>query len=185
MFMSKKSAALTGIAIAALSLASCSKKEAGPTTATEPAADTSAKDASARLETVLSSYETVRAELSRDEIDKTTTSAGALERAAGDAGAVAPPKLQPALAKLGEAAKRLKDMPKTDNDAVRREFGQVSEALVQLLSAEPSLRSRRYLYECPMAQGYKKWVQTAETVSNPYMGQQMPRCGTASQWEGS
>ena len=54
----------------------------------------------------------------------------------------------------------------------------MSRALIAVLSAEPSLQQGRHVYECPMAKGYKKWVQVSEGVSNPYMGTDMLQCGT-------
>ncbi len=43
---------------------------------------------------------------------------------------------------------------------------------------DPSLRSGRFLFLCPMASGYKKWVQTTPTLNNPYWGKRMLTCGS-------
>jgi membrane fusion protein, copper/silver efflux system len=33
-----------------------------------------------------------------------------------------------------------------------------------------------------MAEGFEKWVQTSEEISNPFMGKRMLACGSASTW---
>lgn len=140
---------------------------------------------SASLETVhasLSVYEDLRAQLARDDITVAVGTAAKLEQAAKEAGTKAPEKLRSSLAAVETAAGRLKQTSKEDASAVRRAFGEVSQAVVALLSAEPSLRQGRYIFECPMAQGYKKWVQTSEPISNPYMGTRMPTCGSQIEW---
>ncbi len=58
----------------------------------------------------------------------------------------------------------------------------VCRAVVALLTADPELARGKHLFECPMATGYKKWVQTSEEISNPYMGKAMPACGAAAEW---
>lgn len=50
-------------------------------------------------------------------------------------------------------------MSKNDADAVRKSFGDVSEHLLRLLALDQDLASELHVFECPMAQGYKKWVQ--------------------------
>ena len=77
----------------------------------------------------------------------------------------------------------LKAMSKSEANAVRKAFGEVSRPLVALLSASPQLRAGRHVFTCPMAQGYKKWIQTSDQISNPYMGTSMPMCGSGSDWK--
>ncbi len=64
----------------------------------------------------------------------------------------------------------------------RDAFGEISRHLVALLAVEPDLATGRYLFECPMAKSYPKWVQKSASVSNPYLGREMATCGTASEW---
>ena len=64
----------------------------------------------------------------------------------------------------------------------RDAFGEISRHLIALISAEPELASGHHVFECPMAKGYPKWVQQSESVSNPYLGQEMATCGVASEW---
>jgi len=165
--------------------AACEKK-AAPRESGSPQSETGttlSQPARQTLSQVLASYEQLRADLARDETAATTGSAQAVVRAAKDAHSSAPEKLRPQLQKLAEVAQRLSQLPKQDASEVRRSFGQVSEAVVALLVAEPSLRAGRYLFECPMAQGYKKWVQSNAQISNPYMGTKMLECGTPSKWD--
>jgi len=135
------------------------------------------------LNRVLAAYEQLRAQLARDDILATTGTAQTLDREAREVSASVPQKLRPHLLKLARAAQRLKEMPKQDAAEVRRAFGQVSEPVVTVLVAEPSLQSGRYLFECPMAQGYKKWVQSSARMANPYMGTRMLECGSPSKWK--
>ena len=155
-------------------------RETAPTNA-ETQSDLS-QPAKQSLNRVLATYEQLRAQLARDEILPTTGTAQTLDREARDASASVPQKLRPQLLKLARAAQRLKEMPKQDASEVRRAFGQVSEPVVTVLVAEPSLQAGRYLFECPMAQGYKKWVQSSPRISNPYMGTRMLECGAPSKW---
>lgn len=136
-----------------------------------------------RVQTVLSVYETLRGQLARDEIASALTTASALERAAKEASTKSPKRLQRSLQGVASSAQRLSQTAKADSAAVRRAFGDVSKSVVALIDAEPALRQGRYIFECAMAQGYKKWVQTREEISNPYMGKKMPGCGSKSQWD--
>lgn len=135
------------------------------------------------VQAVLSAYETLRGQLARDEIPPALKTAATLERAAKASVPKAPKKLRAPLEQLASSAQRLTQISKDDPAAVRRAFGNVSQALVALLNAEPALREGRHIFECPMAQGYKKWVQTSEQISNPYMGMRMPGCGSQSKWD--
>jgi uncharacterized lipoprotein NlpE involved in copper resistance len=184
MRISAESKAIIAIMAAALSLGGCEKKEA-PASGTAQSSTSLSEDAQARIQRVLAAYETIRDQLARDDVAATTGSAGALAQAAKDAVSAAPASLRSQLGKLAEASSQLQQMPKTDASAVRRTFGQVSEALITLISGEPSLRKGQHVFECPMAQGYKKWVQPTERIANPYMGTQMLECGSPSKWEGT
>ncbi len=180
MYASRRVIVVLGAVIAIGALGACDQKS--DQAATTPGAATS--EASQLLEPILASYETLRAELARDAVEAAVTSAGALQKVATDAASAAPERLRAPLSALATAAGKLEQTPKNDATSVRRTFGDVSKALVDLLAAEPSLRKGQHLFECPMAQGYKKWVQPSEKVANPYMGKQMLECGSESKWEG-
>jgi hypothetical protein len=136
----------------------------------------------AQIEAVLSRYEDVRAHLAGDRIEAAAASAETLARASRAAAANAPEGLRPHLAELEAAATRLRTTSEDGADEVRAAFGQASEPLVTLLASEPGLQGGLHVFECPMAEGYGRWVQPGETISNPYMGERMPRCGTEVGW---
>lgn len=138
--------------------------------------------AQGKVEQALASYENVRAKLAKDDIAGIVTDAGNLERAATEAAAVSAPEGQALLKALSAASKQLKDMPKSNPDDVRKAFGEVSRHVVQLIVAVPALAQGRFVFSCPMAQGYAKWVQTKAQMENPYMGTRMLTCGSASDW---
>lgn len=134
-------------------------------------------ETSARIDEAVAAYDVVRGALAEDRGD-VNTSATELADAARLASASAPDTVRRPLEELSNAAQRLAGLETRDVDTVREAFGDVSRALISVLSAEPSLQQGRHVYECPMAKGYKKWVQVSEGVSNPYMGTDMPQCGT-------
>jgi hypothetical protein len=172
--------------LAWLAIGACNSEP--PTAATSAPAETqSAQTAQANepaalgVAEVLSAYERVRSELAADQITATTKSSSLLETAARSAAAAGGPR-QPQLQQLAASAAKLRDVPKTDANEVRKAFGDVSAVVVALASADATLQAGRHIFECPMAQGYKKWVQTSETVANPYMGSAMLECGSKSTW---
>jgi Cu(I)/Ag(I) efflux system membrane fusion protein len=40
-----------------------------------------------------------------------------------------------------------------------------------------------HVFECRMFEGHPRWIQRSEHPDNPYMGTQMPSCGTATSWQ--
>ena len=70
-----------------------------------------------------------------------------------------------------------------DIKAVRLAFGELSRGVVAVVAADPALQAGRFLFECPMARGYQRWVQSTPAMMNPYMGKRMLECGSAiSAW---
>jgi hypothetical protein len=131
----------------------------------------------ASIDEALSAYEKISKALTEDDAD-VTAEALELAGAAKAAATTAPASLRGPLEELSAAAQRLGTLETDDLSEARGAFGEVSRAIVSLLSAAPSLQEGLHVYECPMAEGYKKWVQHEEGVSNPYMGREMPKCGT-------
>lgn len=164
---------LACVAIGAASLfIGCSKSgESSPEPSTLPA------ETGARIDEAVAAYDVVRRALAADQ-GEVKTPATQLADAARLASASAPDSLREPLEDLSSAAQRLAGFDSTDLGGTRGAFGDVSRALIAVLSAEPSLQRGRQVYECPMAKGYKKWVQGSEGVSNPYMGTDMLQCGT-------
>jgi hypothetical protein len=95
----------------------------------------------------LARYEKVRSALAADDLASAKTAAGDL----GDEGA--------ALTKSNS----LKE--------ARIAFDKLSEKAKQLAAGQ----SGYYIVNCPMVK--KDWVQTSQTIGNPYYGKQMLSCG--------
>ena len=137
-------------------------------------------EAKGAADEVLNAYEALRAQLAADAVADVSVLAERLERAATSLARSVPASIQPRAVALGASARLLretKELPK-----LREAFGEVSRQLVSILAIEPSLRKGKYVFECPMAQGYKKWIQTGTKLSNPYMGKAMLECGAESSW---
>ena len=66
-----------------------------------------------------------------------------------------------------------------DLKVVRVAFGQLSRGVVGAIAADPTLQVGRFLYQCPMAKGYQRWVELKPRMENPYMGSRMLECGSA------
>lgn len=135
--------------------------------------------AAGKVEQALASYENIRAKLAKDDLaiaeDATT-----LEASATAASALTSADGQAVLSALATAAKALKRMSTSDADALRKSFGEVSRHVVALITAVPALAQGRFVFSCPMAQGFEKWVQTKPQIDNPYMGKKMLTCGSAT-----
>ena len=130
---------------------------------------------------VLDAYESIRADLASDEqpaASRYGELASAARRAANDYEG----RAHESLIELANAAEAAAGEPPTGLPDARLQFGNMSEPLIAFLSPQPELAEGRFVFECPMAKGYRKWVQTSEAVSNPYMGTEMASCGTATAW---
>jgi hypothetical protein len=133
-------------------------------------------------EKVLAAYERLRAQLASDKVVS-----------AGDFESLAEASRSASEAYSGEAKTHLEELARSAESGAsqgdeglpqaREAFGEVSQHLIALLSADPDLAKGRYVFECPMAKSYPKWVQQSETVSNPYLGPEMATCGVASAWQ--
>jgi len=135
-------------------------------------------------EQLLASYENVRARLAKDDAAGISDDVQRLETAATQAvsSAGASAAAQEKFRAVGTAAKALRGMNKTNADEVRKSFGELSRHVVALVASVPRLQQGRFVFSCPMAQGYQKWVQTKAQLDNPYMGTRMLACGSASDW---
>jgi hypothetical protein len=162
--------------IGAASLLGCSKTEKAP-----PPGSSSPAATLANISELLSAYELVRGALANDRSD---VRAEALELASAARSGMesVPDGLRLPLEELSAAAQRLAELDGSDLRRARSAFGEVSRELITLLSAEPGLQTGLWLYDCPMAEGYSKWVQSDEKVSNPYMGREMLQCGKVAEF---
>ena len=129
---------------------------------------------------MLSAYEGLRAELAADAVARLPALAERLERAAGALERGGPASLKPHAVALAAGARQIREHKEIER--ARMTFGEVTRGLMAILAIEPSLRQGRKVFECPMARGYKKWVQTSPRIENPYMGKAMLECGSESDW---
>jgi hypothetical protein len=133
-------------------------------------------------EGVLNGYENVRRLLAEDQVATASSYAKQLTSAAHGVVQNKSVGQLPVFERIAGASSALASIDAKDSDAVRRQFGEVSRAIVELLVENEALRGSRVVFECPMAQGYRKWVQLTPTINNPYMGSKMLECGAASKW---
>ena len=122
----------------------------------------------------LKSYETMREKLAADDLEGARAQAKAIAdaatRAAGDGGAAKQGLLE--IATHARAVSAAADIA-----PARLAFGELSKDVVALMVGNPTLRAGRFLFLCPMAPGYQKWVQTTPALNNPYWGKRMLTCG--------
>ena len=126
-------------------------------------------------------YEQIRASLARDDGSEVPANALLLAKAAEQA-AAGSSGTRAELEAIAAAAEELAATSSSDLRSLRRAFGEVSRAVVTLIVADETLANGRYVFRCPMARGYKKWVQTSAELENPYMGSRMLHCGSKTRW---
>jgi len=144
----------------------------------ELALDDKTKDAVVRM---LARYDEVRSLLAGDTTEGLAGAAGSLREATEEAAQSAPPAIADALGRIrGHAA----EMEKAgDIVAARRAFGELGRDLVPLVAMDQRLAQSLYLFECPMEQGFNRWIQKAPSMANPYKGQAMLQCGSKVDWK--
>lgn len=135
------------------------------------------------IDGVAEAYEAVRHQLANDQTEGLPAAFGRLQTAALAASAeAASPPLAEHLKSLSEAAANGSQVAGGDLQGARKAFAEASSHLVSAIAGEPSLARGLSVFECPMVDGYPKWVQTSEEKANPYMGSAMQTCGVESQW---
>ena len=168
-----------------IAAAACSKDgPAGKTTPSvadpvpmgEASQPTDAPSASGRA--VLAAYERARASLAADDLSGVPDAARELETSAKAAATGSSGEHFSAIAAVAP-----KLAAATDLKAARASFGEISQHLVAVLAADKTLATGQHVFECPMAAGYKKWVQPSKDLENPYMGKRMLTCGGPSTLE--
>lgn len=126
-------------------------------------------------------YDVAASALVSDDLAGLKAPAGELERLLGEAQAAASAAISPQLKDAAAAAKGIGAA--ADLEKARHGFGELSRALIQIVGRSSSLAKGRFVFRCPMAKGYKKWMQSSADLRNPYMGQAMPGCGSTSDWK--
>lgn len=131
----------------------------------------------------LDAYEAVREQLAKDSLDGVASGAGALERAMDLATAAETGAPQAVREQLESASASARALAKsTSLDDARHQFSDISEVLVALGGVDASLMGERYVFECPMWEGFSMWIQPGEELENPYMGPEMLTCGSEQGW---
>jgi hypothetical protein len=149
-----------------IALAGCPKTETTtPPTPTENAPAPIAPRVEGPMGPLLEAYDDVQKKLAADDLAGAQAAAEKLSSSATAA----------TKTDIAGAADKIKSA--TDIGAARTAFGDVSKALITIVSADPNLQQGRYLFMCPMAKGYQKWVQTSDKLRNPYFGKEMLECG--------
>ncbi len=170
---SSKMQLAASLAVAATLAFACGAEGQGTSS---PAPAGLAPEARAQAQTSLREYERIRAALAADD-GQVADAATALATAADAAASGAPANLRTHLSSMARDARELARVPASDLPALRRQFGNVSRSVLATLHMEPSLGRGLHAFECPMAEGYGRWVQPSADISNPYMGTRMPACG--------
>lgn len=134
----------------------------------------------AKLQAAFAAYEEIRNLLAADTLNGVDPHARALSATLNEASEDADGSAARALAGAAEAAEGLAN--EDDLATARRVFGSLSKYLVALAAADPRLQEGRFVFECPMAEGFNKWIQTTPELENPYMGKQMLTCGSRSEF---
>jgi len=69
--------------------------------------------------------------------------------------------------------------PDSDIAEMRDFFGALSKHIIEYQKHYTASRDREpYIFSCPMAPGYGKWLQKDPEIKNPYMGKAMLGCGS-------
>ena len=118
----------------------------------------------------LDAYDATRAALAADDLAAAKKAADALASTA---------QKHTAFRHIASAAASLTGA--ADIAAARLAFGEASKALITAIAADASLGKGLYAFRCPMASGYKKWVERSKDYQNPYMGKRMLKCGGATE----
>jgi hypothetical protein len=116
---------------------------------------------------VFDGYIQIQTALAADSLEGITTSAQAIAKSVKEDKANT---FSAAIGQQAEAVAKAKDL------AVAREaFKPLSESLIQFAAKDTAVSSLYRRAYCPMAKA--GWLQTGTSVSNPYMGKAMLRCG--------
>jgi Cu(I)/Ag(I) efflux system membrane fusion protein len=119
------------------------------------------------VQSVYDGYIQVHAALAQDSLEGVSSTANAMTKdIVGDSMKMLPPKV----AQQSEALANAKDL-----QAARAAFKSLSESLIQYLKNQKVPPGAYHEAYCPMAKA--SWLQTGATITNPYLGKEMLRCG--------
>ncbi|MFP3941181.1 MAG: efflux RND transporter periplasmic adaptor subunit, partial [Thermoanaerobaculia bacterium] len=135
------------------------------------------------LEGVLADYEELRALLAADRLE--SLDAGGRElagrlRAAAD---TAESESGAAANLLDEAARTAESLAGAgDLETAREAFAELGRALIPVVGADDRLTAGWTVFQCPMVDGFARWMQPGEDPENPFMGPAMPACASPAEW---
>ena len=127
------------------------------------------------VDDALDAYDALRLALAHDDdalAKKSAANVAVFAKKAADASTDA---TKAPLADLAKAADKLANG--ADITAMRAAFADVNRDVVGVIVGNPALQTGRFLFMCPMAKGYQKWVQTTTKLENPFFGKAMIDCG--------
>lgn len=116
---------------------------------------------------VFDGYAQIQTALAGDSLDGVAASAQAIAQAVKDDKAST---FSATIGQQAEAVAKAKDLA-----AAREAFKPLSESLIKFAAKDAAVSGVYQKAYCPMAKA--SWLQTGATVSNPYMGKAMLRCG--------
>jgi hypothetical protein len=117
--------------------------------------------------TVFDGYIQIQTALAGDSLEGITTSAQAIAKSVKEDKANT---FSATIGQQAEAVAKAKDLA-----AAREAFKPLSESLIKFATKDTAASSLYRQAYCPMAKA--SWLQTGTSVSNPYMGKAMLRCG--------
>jgi hypothetical protein len=117
--------------------------------------------------TVFDGYIQIQTALAGDSLEGVTANAQAIART------VKEDKANTFAGKIAEQAETLAKAK--DLAAAREAFKPLSESLIKIAAKDSAVSSVYRQAYCPMAKA--SWLQSGSSVSNPYMGKAMLRCG--------
>lgn len=132
---------------------------------------------------LLEAYATVQAALAEDKLTEAKEGSRELLVRLGTRVSKSGGGWRQPLAKMRVAAKALSSA--SEMPEARQSFGVLSEVAVLIARADKKLQADWRLYHCPMAPGFKFWLQPVKdsATKNPYMGLTMQRCGSGESWQ--
>lgn len=117
--------------------------------------------------TVFDGYIQIQTALAGDSLEGVATSAQAIAKSVKEDKANT---FSATIDQQAEAVAKAKDLA-----AAREAFKPLSESLIKFAAKDSTVSGLYRQAYCPMAKA--SWLQTGTTVSNPYMGKAMLRCG--------
>ncbi len=152
-----------------------------PVMTEKPPGQSSNSNFNAPVKSVLDSYNRLHELLAENKFSPVPAETVRLRKEVRSLLGIDPPSKPERYKDLVDALSRSSDqLTPRDIDQARIEFGQFSAALIAFLKDfMPQLDDPLYTVECPM---WKKspavWLQDSTQVKNPFLGPDMPTCGT-------